>query len=128
MLSQQTFKRESRRLSLAANRADKARRLVPPNPYSSELNGKGLELVAGHWLALERLERVAAEGLEIFEREGFPDSWARWQNARDDARFAMRRLELDGDEHPSCIKHGTPHVIYADGSSLCARCYLERSH
>lgn len=126
MIDNATFKRERRRLAIAANRADRARRLVPANPYSNELEGKGLELVAAHWLALERLELVAAEGLEIFEREGFPDSWANWERARDDARFAMHRLELDGAEHPSCIKHGTPHVVYADGSSLCARCYLER--
>lgn len=92
MISQQTFKRESRRLSLAANRADKARRLVPPNPYSSELNGKGLELVRAHRRAVLRLLQVAAEGLEIFEHEGYPDSWHRWQNARDDAQHALRRL------------------------------------
>ena len=127
MLSQETFKRESRRLSIAANRADRARAAVPPNPYSLELDGKGLELVAAHYLAVERLQRVALEGLEIFEQEGFPDSWARWENAARDAAYALHRLELDGSETQTCSKHGSPHVIYADGSSLCARCYLERA-
>ncbi len=100
MISQQTFKRESRRLSLAANRADRARRLVPANPYSLELEGKGLELARAHRRAVLRLLQVAAEGLETFEREGYPDSWHRWENAKQDARHALERLpDLEGLEH-----------------------------
>jgi hypothetical protein len=127
MISQQTFKRERRRLAIALGRSYRASLLVPPNPYSNELEGKGLELVARHALAVERLHRVAVEGLEIFEQEGYPDSWHSWENAASESARELRRLELDGEEHEVCTKHGSQLVIYADGSSLCARCYLERS-
>lgn len=99
MISQQTFKRERRRLSIALGRADRARWLVPPNPYSRELNGSGLELVRSARRAQLRLLQVATEGLEIFEREGYPDSWARWESARDSARAQLRLLpDLEGFE------------------------------
>lgn len=38
-------------------------------------------------------ERVIAcrnEAFAIFERKGYPDDWARWERAADDARFALR--------------------------------------
>jgi hypothetical protein len=29
--------------------------------------------------------------LKLFEEKGFPDDWARWERARDDARVAEQR-------------------------------------
>lgn len=126
MISQTTYKREHRRLAIALGRSHRASLRVPANPYSLELEGKGLEALAEHWLAAERLHRVALEGLEVFGREGYPDSWHSWERAAEESGYELRRLERDADENDHCAKHGMPNVIYADGSSLCARCYLER--
>jgi len=127
VISQATYKREKRRLAIALGRSHRASLRVPPNPYSNELEGKGLELLAEHALAVERLRTVANEGLTIFEQEGYPDSWHSWENAAREAAHELRRLELEGEEHDACVKHGSPLVIYEDGSSLCARCFLERA-
>ena len=94
MITQESYKREKRRLAIALGRFERARRAVPPNPYSLELEGTGL---AALQLAIDNartLERVATEGLATFEREGYPDPWHRWVNARDDSRYYLQRCEL----------------------------------
>lgn len=94
MLSQETYKREKRRLATAQNRFNRAKRAVPNNPYSNELEGTGLAALQAAIDAARTLQRVALEGLVTFEREGYPDSWHSWTGARADAAFYLQRYEL----------------------------------
>lgn len=97
MLSQSAYKRESRRLSLAENRFTRARTAAAavPNPHSKELEGKGRELLEELEKTSARLQAVALEGLELFENEGYPDSWHRWKRLAEDAGRAHARAELE---------------------------------
>lgn len=90
MISQETYKREKRRLATADGRFVRARRNVPPNPWSRESDPATLELAV---TAARKLHAVAVEGLEIFEREGFPDTWSNWDRAQRDAAIFLQRWE-----------------------------------
>jgi hypothetical protein len=41
----------------------------------------------------QKIKKTAEEALAIFEQKGYPDSWSRWQRAKDDAEFAISRGE-----------------------------------
>lgn len=95
MLDNATYERERRRLAIAEGRFARARRAVPPNPFSLELGESGRKTLRDAIYAARKLRDVAAEGLEIFEEQGFPDSWARWERAGEDAVFYLQRAEHD---------------------------------
>lgn len=38
----------------------------------------------------DEIIRVCTEALGIFEKRGYPDSWADWERAKEDAEFAKR--------------------------------------
>lgn len=92
MISQETYKREKRRLATAENRFVRARRLVPPNPFAAETDGA--EKLEAACVAAEKLYAVAREGLEIFKDEGYPDAWANWERAAEDASYYLKRQNL----------------------------------
>ncbi len=95
MITQQSYKRERRRLAIAEGRFARARRAVPANPFSNELGESGRKALRDAIYAARKLRDVAAEGLETFEREGFPDSWANWERAGEDASHYLQRAESD---------------------------------
>lgn len=97
MLSRAAYKRESRRLSIAEGRFTRAAAAVRaiPNLHSRELDGKGLELLRELEKTSARLHSVAAEGLAVFEAEGYPDSWHRWKRALEDGHRANVRARED---------------------------------
>jgi hypothetical protein len=97
MITQESYKRQKCRLAIAENRFTRARQAVPSNPYSNDLEGTGIERLGLAVDSARTLLRVAREGLEIFEREGYPDAWHRWANAEDDARAYLGRsvMRLD---------------------------------
>jgi hypothetical protein len=94
MITQESYKREKRRLAIARNRFMRARQAVPANPYSDELEGTGIQRLGLAVDSARTLLRVAREGLEIFELEGYPDAWHSWQVARDDASNYLGRNEM----------------------------------
>ncbi len=91
MITQETYKREKRRLAIARNRFTKARAAVPANPYSNELNGSGIERLGAAVDSARALARVAREGLDLFERVGYPDAWSTWERDLDDANYYLGR-------------------------------------
>jgi hypothetical protein len=94
MITQESYKREKRRLAIAQNRFTRARRAVPNNPYSNELEETGIQRLGLAVDSARTLLRVAREGLEIFELEGYPDRWHEWANAEDDARIYLGRAPI----------------------------------
>jgi hypothetical protein len=97
MITQESYKRQKRRLATAQNRFTRARQAVPKNPYSNDLEGTGIQRLGASVDAARALLRVAKEGLEIFELEGYPDSWHSWQRAEEDAAYYLGRnvMRLD---------------------------------
>lgn len=95
MISQETYKRERRRLATAEGRFMRARRAVPANPFSNDLGESGRKTLRDAIYAARKLRDVAAEGLETFERDGFPDSWSNWERAGEDAHYYLQRAESD---------------------------------
>jgi hypothetical protein len=97
MISQESYKRQKRRLATAQNRFTRARQAVPSNSYSNDLEGTGIQRLGASVDAARVLLRVAREGLEIFDSEGYPDSWHTWARAEDDARAYLGRsvMRLD---------------------------------
>jgi hypothetical protein len=93
MITQETYKREKRRLAIAQGRFDRARRAVPNNPHSRELEGSGIARLGTAVDAARTLLRVASEGLATFELEGYPDTWHNWERAADDARHYLGRVD-----------------------------------
>lgn len=45
-----------------------------------------------------KIRQEARYGLAIFERDGYPDEWSRWQRAYDDAGFALAYGPSDDQE------------------------------
>jgi len=42
-----------------------------------------------------KIIKTCDEALGIFEKEGYPDSWNRWQRAKDDAIVRQRYAQVD---------------------------------
>jgi hypothetical protein len=95
VISQETYKREKRRLALAEGKFRRARLACPPNPFSIELGEEGRKALRDAIYAARKLRAVAAEGIDLFQEQGYPDSWHRWQNAGEDAHFYLQRAEDD---------------------------------
>lgn len=91
-LTQARYRTLKSRLTRRLNVAEEARREAErrPNRYA------GPRAEAAHKAYAHALRQVIQEAdnvLAEFHSDGYPDDWARWQRAADDARFSLRFLD-----------------------------------
>jgi len=84
MMTQSEYRRLKGRLTRRENALKAAQANVRLNPN----NAAGYALVCE---AARNLRDEARNALDIFEDQGYPDAWHRWQRANDDATTAIHR-------------------------------------
>jgi hypothetical protein len=84
MISQAEYRRLKSRLTRRENAYSKARAAKVATPNSPALTAEVVK-------AARELRAEAYYGLDIFEDQGYPDAWHRWQRAHADAVIALRR-------------------------------------
>ena len=82
-LTQENFVRLKKRLTTRMNRLNKAKSAVVGKSHNRELQAK---VVAEANQVIKEVEYA----MNIFQSEGHPDDWARWERAGDDAKTLIR--------------------------------------
>ncbi len=87
-LTQKEFSTLKRRLTTRQNKWKKAEALLRAKSHDRDLQAD----VVFH---AKQLKAEAEYALNIFAEKGYPDAWHRWENAKDDAAFAIQRNQRD---------------------------------
>lgn len=90
MIDQPTYRKLKTRLSRLENKLHRS-----VENHCLPVDRKDDPRIPVYKAILEETEHALA----IFERDGFPDAWARWRNAADDASWQLGRFYPDFDEH-----------------------------
>ena len=83
-LTQEEYSRLKRRLTYRQNRLGKVRNLLQQPVLTRDQR----ELLVSE---AKQLKKEAEYAQSIFEEKGSPDSWYRWERAKEDAQFIINR-------------------------------------
>jgi hypothetical protein len=85
-MTQATYTRLKSRLTRVENVFRKAKQAhIDDKRNTSSINEAAIK-------AAKALKAEAEYGISIFEEQGYPDSHHRWERAKDDAAYLIRRL------------------------------------
>lgn len=82
-LTQEQFVRLKKRLTFRLNRMKKAKAALVGKSCNRELQDKVV-------FEADQLVKEVDYAMNIFQSEGHPDDWARWERAREDAKFQIQ--------------------------------------
>jgi hypothetical protein len=82
-LTQEEFVRLKRRLTFRQNRLNRAKAAIVDKSCSRESQAKVV-------FEADQIVKEVDYAMNIFQSEGHPDDWARWERAGDDAKLIIQ--------------------------------------